>query len=240
MKLTQRLAILLGMVCIALTGVTTHSAWAEGMPAEGIPQVIFSNIGSHGTDFSDTDAYGLYTYNSVAQSFTVTGSSFLLDSFQIPLSNDADTAYPLIVQISQSVNGTPGAVLETFSGILSAGPNSPQLYTFADSTGLELTQSNNYSISLYDPNQTSDALGAWFFSGTATTGLALSSDEGNSWFAFNGLPAAGLLVKGTPLAAPVPEASSLIALGMGLVVLAGMWGVAGLRHLTRSIRGKSC
>ena len=227
MKLRQRQTLMLGMGCLALTGFSAPSAWAAGTP-----QVIFSNIGSQGTDYSDTSAWGLYTYNSVAQSFTVTGGSFLLDSFQIPLSNDAATAYPLALQITQSVNGKPGTVLETFAGILSAGPNSPQLYTFADATGLKLTEGSSYSISLYDPKQTSSALGGWYVSNTATAGLALSSDEGKTWFAYNVLPAAGLIVKGTPLAgpAPVPEASSLISLGMGLVLLAEMGGVAGRRR----------
>ncbi len=224
--MTRRQTLMLGMGCLALTSFTAHSARAAG-----VPQVIFSNIGSQGTDFSDTSAWGLYTYNSVAQSFTVTGSSFVLDSFQIPLSNDAATAYPLALQISQSVNGKPGTVLETFAGILSAGPSSPQLYTFVDATGLKLTEGSSYAVSVYDPNQTSSALGNWYVSNTTTAGLGLSSDEGKTWFAYNVLPAAGLIVRGTPLAgpAPVPEASSLISLG-GLLALAGMCGVAGRRR----------
>lgn len=223
--MTKRHFAALGVTCASLAVLGGSS-----VQAQSTSQVLFSNIGPSGTDVSTTNAWGLYTYNSVAQSFTVTGSDYTLDSFQLPLSNDAAASYPLVVQLTQSVNGIPGTLLETFAATLSAGPTTPSLYTFTDKFSLKLTKGSSYSVSLYDPNQTSAALGAWACSNTSTAGLALSSNEGKSWFAYNVLPAAGLIVRGTAVPAAVPEASSVVTLGIGLFILTIVGRLAGSRR----------
>lgn len=210
--------VLVGSMSVALLTVTS----ARGA-------VVFSNLGPGDTFSTDTEdaVTGVNFFlgdNDHAGGFTLAGSSFVLDSVEMPLrwyESDYDQQ-PLVVRLFSNSGGLPG--VELASAQLGAFPPTEPASALitADFSSAALTLNAGATYFLVADTSGASWFG-WMQNITGDLGRFYTNNS-NNWVAeiFGDAPA--FRINGTPTG--IPEPGALVLAGLALLSLASLRRVA--------------
>lgn len=185
--------------------------------------VIFSNLGpgdtfSAGGRILQGESVGTIGNVDQASSFTVGGTSYLLDSLELGVNLTA--AGPLDVILAADNGGEPGAELETISLNLGTG----EQLAFAAAAGTTTLDANTTYWVIADAQGSLD--GGWRFNTTGDVGLtagrsaSVGSTNYGDWNLRPDDDRYALRVQGAPVEIPEPTTAALLGLaGLGAVAL---------------------
>jgi hypothetical protein len=198
--------------------------------------VVFSNLGPGDTFSTDTDeaVTGVNFYLGdldYAGGFTLAGSSFVLDSVEMPLrwyENDYDQE-PLVVRIFADSAGLPGTELASVP-LNQFPPAEPALVT-VDFSPAALTLNAGTTYWLIGDTSGNSWFG-WMHNITGDLGRFYTNNS-NNWLAENFGDAPAFRINGTPTG--IPEPGALVLAGLALLSLASFRQVVGKVKVSRRI-----
>lgn len=218
---------------IVLAALSTYAGVAKG------DTVIASNMGPFNSYnlFSSWQISGASNSvnpgeESLGVSFTPT-ANFTLSQILVPLNGDFPQATNGVeISVDSSVNGLPGASLESWS--VSADQAAATLYTLSSNSSIPLKNGTTYWVTASP--LADDTFVGWNWSGSDTSLMA--ANYGAGWSSFDptsrgcaGCTRSAFAVTGNPVLTPEPSLLSLLATGMLGLILSAV--VANIRKRTR-------
>lgn len=179
---------------------------------------IYSDFGS-GYSFNTTNGWDVDPVQIIAEAFTPS-SDFTLTQIDIALSfdNAFSGTNGATVELVNDANGSPGStVLEYWD--LTNLPDSSTSFTpetLTSSSNPTLSSGTQYWVEVF-PADLTTYYDVWNWNNQGQTGVAYSTDSGVTWTFDSAATASAFDVLGTP----VPEASTVLLLAMGLLSLLG-------------------
>lgn len=175
-----------------------------------------SYTGNGGRIIAGSEAYPLSAPFIPAMPF-VPSENMDLSQILIALTWDSQGTNAVTVTLNSDDTGVPGTtIIESWSltGLPAFGSTSTTVQTLSSSSDVFLSGGTTYWL-LASPS-TPNTQAVWNLNSTGASGTYASFAVG-SWYSYSGTLGA-FTVEGTPLA-PVPEPSSYILLGSGLIAL---------------------
>ena len=169
--------------------------------------ILFNSFGASGSGYLPGNAWSIYSVQSFAIGFSVTGS-YSLSEIDVALLSSASDQLTKI-NLCSSNAGAPGSVIET----LSVSPPSTGTRIALASTQHSLLTTGNYFITLVAGDANAQSGWCWN-SDNATSTMLISPNGGSSWSSFTERTGA-LEVLGSA----VPEPASIAVLGLGALAL---------------------
>jgi hypothetical protein len=183
--------------------------------------VVFSNYNGAGSAIGSHFVCGASSCNNtIAEEFTPSLNFTMTDAQVLVAQNVNGNDQTFDVYLSSNGGTAPGAVIEQIGfGLSPSTATYPGSLITANSIGTPITLLAGTPYWLVLKPHLANSQIVWVGSGSQSVPSATSLDGGNTWPFAGGSGALEFVIDGTPVAAAVPEPSSLVLLLAGIVTL---------------------